>query len=190
LTLPSDAPQVLPADWLGVALMLLAFVLFAVDLKATNHGLPTIGGITVLVLGSLMLFDVIAPYSWILSATFVVVVVVAILTGVLFVVALSEVRAAKGRPVTTGLEGMIGEVGVVKRLVGTSFPGWVFVHGEWWRAIAAVAPEDARKQEHERVIGVGATVQVVGLRDGKVVIIPFEPVHSSIRPKSKEDLRR
>ena len=184
MTLPSDAPQVLPADWLGVALMLLAFVLFAVDLKATNHGLPTIGGITVLVLGSLMLFDVIAPYSWILSATLVVVVVVAILTGVLFVVALSEVRAAKGRPVTTGLEGMIGEVGVVKRLVGTSFPG------EWWRAIAAVAPEDARKQEHERVIEVGATVQVVGLRDGKVVIIPFEPVHSSIRPKSKEDLRR
>jgi len=167
--------------------MLLAFVLFAVDLKATNHGLPTIGGITVLVLGSLMLFDVIAPYSWILSATFVV---VAILTGVLFVVALSEVCAAKGRPVTTGLEGMIGEVGVVKRLVGTSFPGWVFVHGEWWRAIVAVAPEDAHKQEHERVIGVGDTVQVVGLRDGKVVVIPFEPVHSSIRPKSKEDLRR
>ncbi len=152
--------------------MLLALVLFAVDLKATNHGLPTVGGITVLVLGSLMLFDVIAPYSWVLWATYVV---VAILTGGLFVVASSKVRAAKESPVTTGVEGMIGEVGVVRTPVGAGLPGWVFVHGERWRAIAAVTPEDAHKQEHERVIGVGDTVQVVGLRDGKVTVIPFEP---------------
>jgi hypothetical protein len=28
---------------LGVPLILLAFVLFVVDLKVTNHGLPTVG---------------------------------------------------------------------------------------------------------------------------------------------------
>jgi membrane-bound ClpP family serine protease len=152
--------------------MLLALVLFVVDLKATNHGVPTALGITVLALGSLMLLDVIGPYSWILWATFVV---VGIPIGGLFAVASSKVRAAKESPVTTGVEGMIGEVGVVRTPVGDGLPGWVFVHGERWRATVAVTPEHAHKQEHERVIGVGDTVQVVGFRDGKITVIPFEP---------------
>jgi hypothetical protein len=49
------------------------------------------------------------------------------------------------------------------------------VHGERWQAIVAVAPEDTHKREHEEVIRVGRRVQVVGLRDGKVVVLPFEP---------------
>jgi membrane-bound ClpP family serine protease len=71
---------------------------------------------------------------------------------------------------------MIGEVGVVKEAVGASYPGWVFVHGEWWRAIAAIAPEDAHKRGREQVIGVGRKVQVVGFADGNVAVVPFEPV--------------
>jgi hypothetical protein len=51
----------------------------------------------------------------------------------------------------------------------------VFVHGERWRAVPAVAPEDAYEQEdQERIIEAGEKVQVVGLRDGKVVVMPVE----------------
>jgi membrane-bound serine protease (ClpP class) len=154
-----------------VVLILLAFVLFVVDLKVTGHGLPTVGGMTALILGILTLLD---PTTTYLLASVVVLVVGAILVGILFVGGLSGVHADKRRPATTGMEGMIGEVGVVREPVGASFPGWVFVHGERWQAIAAVAPEDAHKQDRERMIGVGHRVQVVGLRDGKVVVLPFE----------------
>ena len=173
LILSSYALEVLPMSWFGLALILLAFVLLVVDLKVTNHGLPTVGGLVALVLGVLMLFDVTGPYLWVLLIT---VVAIAILMGVFLVGALREVRAAKERPITTGIEGMIGEVGVVKEAVGASYPGWVFVHGEWWRAIAAIAPEDAHKRDREQVIEVGRRVQVVGFSGGNVAVVPFEPV--------------
>ena len=48
--------QVLPVDLTAVALVFLAFVLFVVDLKVTNHGLPTVGGIVALVMGGLDAF--------------------------------------------------------------------------------------------------------------------------------------
>jgi membrane-bound serine protease (ClpP class) len=169
LTLPSYALQV------GVALILLAFVLFVVDLKVTNHGLPTVGGMVALVLGSL-LFDPEFPYFWALLTTLVAVAI--LMGGILFVGVLREVPAARNRLVKTGTEGMIGEVGIVRESVGSSFPGWVMVHGERWRAIVAVAPEDAHKRDHEQVIRAGNRVQVVGLRDGKVVVLPFEPTAS------------
>ncbi len=171
LVLSSYALEVLPVNWFGVALILLALMLLVVDLKVTGHGLPTAWAIVVLILGVLTLFDTTATYFWV---SLMALVAVAILIGMFFVGGLSEVFAAKGRPVTTGVEGMIGEVGVVRAPVGTSYPGWVFVHGERWQAIAAVAPEDAHKQDHERVIGVGCRVQVVGVRDEKVVVLPVE----------------
>ena len=176
-----DALQFLPGDSAGVALVLLAFVLLVADLKVTNHGLPTAGGLVALMLGVLMLFNTMAPYLW---ALLIALVAVAILVGVLFVGALSKVRAAKERPVATGVEGMIGEVGVVKEPVGVSSPGWIFVHGEWWQAIAAIAPEDAYEQDHEQVIKVGRKVLVVGLQDGKVTVVLFEPTALEYSTKS------
>jgi len=141
------ALQVLPGNSAGVALVLLAFVLLVVDLTVANHGLPTAAGLVALVLGVLMLFNTMAPYLW---ASLIALVAVAVLVGVLFVGALSKVRAAKERPVATVVEGMIGEVGVVKEPVGVSSPGWIFVHGEWWQAIAAIAPEDSYYQDNEQ----------------------------------------
>jgi membrane-bound serine protease (ClpP class) len=171
LILSPYALEILPGSWFGIVLVLLAFVLLVVDLTVTNHGLPTVGGLVALVLGVLMLFDVTGPYLWVLLIT---VVAIAMLMGIFLVVALGKVRATTERPVTTGLEGMVGEVGVVKETVGASYPGWVFVHGEWWRAIAAIAPEDAHKQGHEQVIDVGLRVQVVGFSDGNVAVVPFD----------------
>ena len=172
MILSYDVLQVLPGNSAGVALILLAFVLLVVDLKVTNHGLPTARGLVALVLGVLMLFNTMAPYLW---ALLIALVAVAILVGVLFMGAMSKVRAAKERPVATGVEGMIGEVGVVKEPVGVSSPGWIFVHGEWWQAIAAIAPEDAYEQDHEQVIKAGCKVLVVGFQDGKATVVLFEP---------------
>ena len=70
---------------------------------------------------------------------------------------------------------MIGEVGTVRRLVGTNSEGWVFVHGERWRAVLAFAPEDADPQDTEPVVGMGRKVRVVGFGEGGVMqVVPLD----------------
>ncbi len=75
----------------------------------------------------------------------------------------------------TGKEGMIGEVGTVKSPVGVDSEGWVFVHGERWRAVLAFAPEETDPQDHDAVVEVGRKVAVIGFGDGGVVqVVPIE----------------
>src|SRR5918995_4464498 len=150
---------------IGVILILVGLALFVVDLNVTNHGLPTAGSILALLAGGLALFGAGVPYSGVLLGA--VVVVSMLMGGVLFGI-LGSLRELKGRPALTGKEGMIGEVGTVRSPVGTRSEGWVFVHGERWRAVLAFAPEETDLRGGQPVIGVGSKVAVVGFGDGGV----------------------
>ena len=56
-----------------------------------------------------------------------------------------------------------------------STEGWVFVHGERWRALLAFAPEGADARDSEPMIGVGHKVTVVGFGEGGTVqVVPIE----------------
>jgi membrane-bound serine protease (ClpP class) len=157
---------------IGMILILFGIVLFIVDLNVTNHGLPTAGGIVALLAGGLALLGAGIPYSGVLLGA--VVVAAMLMGGVLFGI-LGTLRASKGRPALTGKEGMIGEVGTVRSLVGVNSSGWVFVHGELWRAVLAFAPEETGPQENEAAIGVGRKVRVLGFGEGGVVqVVPVE----------------
>jgi membrane-bound serine protease (ClpP class) len=157
---------------IGVVLVLVGLALFLIDLKVTNHGLPTAGAILSLVAGGLALLGAGVPYSGVLLG--VLVAVAMLMGGGLFVI-LGSLRASKGRPAITGREGMIGEVGTVRSPVGVASEGWIFVHGERWRAVLAFAPAEADPLEREPVIGVGRKVTVVGFGEGGVVqVIPVE----------------
>src|SRR5215204_2148658 len=157
---------------IGVILILIGIALFIVDLNVTNHGLPTAGGIVTLLAGGLALFGAGVPYSGVLLG--VLVVVAMLMGGVLFGV-LGSLRSLKGRPAITGKEGMTGEVGTVRSPVGVNSTGWVFVHGELWRAVLPFAPEETDPRESEPMIGVGSKVRVVGFGDGGTVqVIPVE----------------
>jgi membrane-bound ClpP family serine protease len=156
----------------GVVLVLVGLALFIVDLSVTNHGLPTAGAILTLLAGSLVLLGAGAPYSGVLLA---VLVVVAMLMGGLLFGVLGYLRSFKGRPAITGKEGMSGEAGTVRSPVGVNSEGWVFVHGERWRAVLAFAPEESDLRDGEAVVGVGRKVAVVGFGDGGVVqVVPVE----------------
>jgi membrane-bound serine protease (ClpP class) len=160
------------ATAIGALLLLIGLVLFVVDLSVTNHGLPTAGGIVTLLAGGLALLWAGVPYSGVLLGA--VVVVAMLMGGVLFGV-LGSLRLRGRRPALTGKEGMIGEVGTVRSLVGVNSEGWVFVHGELWRAVLAIAPEGAEPREGEPVIGVGRKVTVVGFGEEETVqVIPVE----------------
>jgi membrane-bound serine protease (ClpP class) len=157
---------------IGVILILVGIVLFIVDLNVTNHGLLTAGGIVTLLAGGLVLLGAGVPYSGVLLGA--VVVAAMLMGGVLFGV-LGSLRASKGRPALTGREGMIGEVGTVRSPVGVNSSGWIFVHGELWRAELAFAPEKTAPQESEPMIDVGSKVSVVGFGEGGVVqVVPIE----------------
>jgi membrane-bound serine protease (ClpP class) len=161
---------VLPA--IGVVLVLVGFALFLVDLNVTNHGLPTAGAILALLGGGLVLLVAGVPYAGVLFASLVG--VVTLMGAVLFGI-LGTSRALRGRPALTGREGMIGEVGTVRSPVGLESEGWVFVHGERWRAVLAFAPEETDPRDREAVLEVGRKVAVIGFGDGGVVqVVPIE----------------
>jgi membrane-bound ClpP family serine protease len=162
---------------IGALLLLIGLVLFVLDLNVTNHGLPTAGGIVTLLAGGLALLWAGVPYSGVLLGA--VVVVAVLMEGVLFGVQGSS-RALRGRPALTGMEGMVGEVGTVRSPVGVSSEGWVFVHGELWRAVLAFAPEETDPREGEAAIGVGRKVSVVGFdEEGTVQVVPVDRTYYS-----------
>jgi membrane-bound ClpP family serine protease len=156
----------LPA--IGVVLVLVGLALFLVDLSVTNHGLLTAGAILALLGGGLALLVAGVPYAGVLLGAIGVGAV--LMGGVLFGI-LSSSRALRGRPAITGREGMIGEVGTVRSPVGLESEGWVFVHGERWRAVLAFASEG----DGGAVVEVGRKVVVVGFGEGGVVqVMPVE----------------
>jgi membrane-bound serine protease (ClpP class) len=160
---------------LGVILILFGIVLFIVDLHVISHGLLTAGGILTLLAGGLALLGAGVPYSGVLLG---VLVVVAMLMGGVLVGVLGSLRSLRGKRALTGKEGMIGEVGTVRSPVGADSSGWIFVHGERWRAVLAFAPEETDPREGEPMIDVGSKVTVLGFGDGGVVqVVPVQRDH-------------
>jgi membrane-bound serine protease (ClpP class) len=160
----------------GVVLVLIGLALFLVDLSVANHGLLTAGGILAFLGGGLALLAAGVPYAGVLLSALGVVAV--LMGGVVLFGILGSSRALRGRPAMTGREGMVGEVGTVKSPVGLESEGWVFVHGERWRAVLAFAPEGAGSGDGRAVVGVGRKVVVVGFGEGGVVqVVPIELPH-------------
>ena len=163
--------MVIPAT-VGALLILVGLVLLVVDLAATNHGLPAAGGIVMMLAGGSALLWAGIPYAGLLLGA---IVAVAALTGGLVLGASVSSRAFGGRRALTGKEGMMGEVGTVRSPVGADSEGWVFVHGELWRAELAFAPEGTDPREGEPTIGVGQKATVVGFGEGgRVQVVPVE----------------
>jgi membrane-bound serine protease (ClpP class) len=156
---------------IGALLILVGIVLFVVDLHVIGHGLLTAGGIVLLLAGGFALLWAGVPYSGVL---FGALAVVAVLMGGVLLGILGSLRALGRRPALTGKEGMIGEVGTVRSPVGVRSEGWVFVHGERWRALLAVAPGETDPQDGEPIIGIGRRVRVVGFGEGGVMqVVPI-----------------
>lgn len=131
LILAFFALQSLPINYAGLLLMILALILFILEVKIVSHGALTIGGIISMVLGSLLLFESPLPY---MRASLVVVITVVAATALFFMLAVGLALRARRRKVTTGGRGLVGEVGVARTALKPE--GDVFIHGEIWKAEA------------------------------------------------------
>jgi len=156
----------------GALLILVGILLFVVDLHVIGHGLLTAGGIVTLLVGGLLLLWAGVPYSGVLLGALAV---VAVLMGGVLLGLLGSLRTLGSRPALTGKEGMVGEVGTLRSPVGVHSEGWVFVHGERWRAVLAFAPDETDPQDGEPTIGQGRKVRVVGFGEGGVMqVVPIQ----------------
>ncbi len=146
LILAFFAFQTLPINYAGVALMALALVLFILELYVTSYGGLAIGGVISLTLGSMMLIDSEVPYMQISMS---VIIPVVIFASAFFLFAIYFALKAQKRQVTTGDQGLTGEIATVMDLKDGQ--GRVFVHGEYWQALST---EDYPKGTRVKVIGV------------------------------------
>lgn len=140
LILAFFAFQSLPINYAGLLLMALALIFFILEVKIVSHGALTIGGIISMLLGSLMLFESPEPY---MRASLSVIIFVVLGTAAFFIFAVGLGLKAQRRKTTTGDKGMVGEVAVARSALKPE--GYVFVHGEIWKAEADEPIEEGEK---------------------------------------------
>lgn len=124
------ASQVLPVNWAGVLLVVLAIGMFAAEVKVHSFGLLTAGGIASMILGGMMLVDGPIPEMRVSLGTMVPAVVVMAAWAITMV---RLVLAAQRRRPQTGVEGLLAAAGWAETAVGPD-GGFVVVAGERWRA--------------------------------------------------------
>jgi membrane-bound serine protease (ClpP class) len=151
LSLGAYGLGILPVNWFGLVFLVIAFVLFILDIKAPTHGALTVAGVASFILGALVLFN--SPGTPEFQRVSVPLVVgVGIVTAALFFVVVTFALRARRRRVATGIEALLGRVGEARGELNPT--GMVQVAGELWSAEAEPASAP---------ITAGARVEVIGV---------------------------
>jgi len=140
ILLAAFALNLLPTRFAALAMIVGAFVLFALEAKFVSHGILTIGGIVLLTLGALMLVDAPIPE---MRVHLVTALAVSIPLGLITAFLMSIAVKARRNKVVTGAQGLIGELGIAQSVLAPQ--GKVFIHGELWDAVSSTnLPAGAR----------------------------------------------
>jgi len=152
------AMHILPVNFAGVLLIVLAFALFALEAKLTSHGVLLIGGIVSMLLGATFLIR--SPLT---PAGVSVGVALATTLPFAFIVVFLMRLVLKSRrwKSPTGKEGMVGEEGVVTVALAAGGEGMVRVHGELWRAVSSASVSEGTRIRVLRVDGLKLEVEPI-----------------------------
>ena len=138
----------LPVNYAGLALLVLAFALFAAELFTPTFGGLALAGIVAFIAGALILFNT-SEFAYEIPLPSIIGIPVAL--GLIVVFGLSKVAQSMRFQPTTGQEGLVGATGVVR--VPLEPRGSVFVWGERWNATS----------EDGQPIPAGEEVKVTGV---------------------------
>jgi membrane-bound serine protease (ClpP class) len=144
--------SVLPINWVGAALLILAMAFFILEAKFATHGILGVSGAVCMALGALMLVDGPPDLRIHLGTALGVTIPFALIT--MFLVSL--VLQARRSKVITGLSSMLHEIGEARTPLAPE--GQILIRGEYWNAVSPVpiAPGD-----HVRVTAInGLTLTV------------------------------
>jgi len=151
------ALTLLPINWAGAALVLLGLALFVLEAKIASHGILGLGGAVAMVLGAMILVDTSLPEMRIRLSTALAVTLPFALITIFLLRLVLKARALKG---ASGEAGMMAEIGIAKTDLDPR--GSVFVHGEWWNAVATSR------------VARGEKVKVVSLEGLTLTVAPAE----------------
>ncbi len=144
-----SALSVVPINWAGAALLVLAVALLVLEAKFASHGVLGIGGAVAMVLGALLLVDGPPELRIRLSTAIAVSLPFAAITFFL----VSLVFRARANKVVTGTSSMVGEIGVV------CTEGEILIRGEYWKAVSESPVEVGARVRVTAVDGISLKVQ-------------------------------
>ena len=158
LTLAIYGMGVLSVNWFGFVFLLIAFVLFILDIKAPTHGALTTAGVASFIVGALVLFN--SPGTPQFQRVSVPLVVsMGVFLGLLFFGILLLALRVRHRPVQTGVETIPGKTGTAKTSVEDA--GQVQLGSELW---------SAEKSAESESISKGDSVEVVEVRGLRLIV--------------------
>ena len=143
LLLAAYALQILPVNYVGLALIIVGFALIVAESMVPSFGALGMGGVVAFVFGSIMMFDSGIPgygVSKIFVGTF------AIVTGGLTFLLASFIVKLRNRGAVSGTGSIIGGVGTA--MDSFSKEGKIWLEGESWSAVSSVP---ISKDQHVRV---------------------------------------
>jgi membrane-bound serine protease (ClpP class) len=138
--------QLLPVNYVGVALILLGIAFIVAEIFVPTFGILGAGGAVAFIIGSVMLIDTDVPEF---EIPWEVIAGVTALTVLFVVLIVGMALKARGRRIVSGTEELIGTTG--EALDDFDGEGWARVHSELWKV---VSEGPVRKGQKIRVEGV------------------------------------
>ncbi len=156
LLLAFYALQIMPVNYVAAGLLVLGIALLVVEAFAPSFGILGVGGIIAFILGSFLLFN--EPETG-MAIAMPILIFVTIVSVILLSFVLSLAIRARNRPVVSGKEEMLSEIGIVEH--DFEDEGWIKIHGEIWKANSA------------QPLKAGQQVKVVAVNDLDLVVVPI-----------------
>lgn len=150
------AMHLLPVNFAGVLLILLALAMFILEAKLASHGVLAVGGIVAMVLGAMFLIRSPLTAGGVslgiaLSATIPFAVITVFLMRLVL-------RSRKWKQVA-GKEELVGEEGIAISGLPAGTEGMIRVHGELWRAVSPQAVAEGKAVRVKSVEGLKLHVE-------------------------------
>ncbi|MBF8282369.1 MAG: putative rane protein [Anaerolineales bacterium] len=143
---------VLPVNWFGIIFIIVAFVLFIMDIYATSHGALTVAASASLIVGALVLFNSSGTPAYFRVNVPLVVIMSLAIAGISLGILTIGLRAQRA-PAAMGMGTLVGQVGEARS------PNSVQVAGELWTAEAVEGQLEA-----------GEKVEVAAVKGLKLVV--------------------
>ena len=146
--------QLLPINYVGVALVLLGIVFMIIEILISSFGILGVGGIAAFITGSILLLDINSPgyqIAWSL------ITMMTILTVAFFMLIVSLSVRAMRQKIVAGREAMIGAQGYALETDGDLW--LVRIGGETWQASANGELQPQQKIRVTEISGLVLTVE-------------------------------
>jgi membrane-bound serine protease (ClpP class) len=150
--------QLLPVNFAGVLLILLALALFILEAKYTSHGVLVAGGVVSMLLGAMFLIR--SPLTA-GGVSLGVAVAVTLPFAALTVFLMRLVLRSRAWKTQTGREEMINAQGIVVTPLTDGAEGMIRIHGELWRAISSQTVPEGKSVRVVRMDGLKLYVEPV-----------------------------